>query len=202
MIIPQKKIMFVHIPKCAGSSIAAGLFNLIGMNFRTYQRTKNKNYYFIQDSMKHAKATVYRDKLGDDFDSYYKFSLIRHPRERFISALNWQHENAPGKHKLPVKELIRNWTDDQLEKIVKNRLFTPMVDYVLDENGDLLVDDVFDIRFIDQVRETLELKRINKKIRHNDKFHNFFDSKEDQDRIDYIVNLIYKKDMEYFGYEN
>lgn len=66
-ICHQRKLIFVHIPKNAGTSIYS-LFN-----------TNPKDYLPDQ------KWDKYKDHYGEYWDTYTTFSIIRNPISRFIS---------------------------------------------------------------------------------------------------------------------
>ena len=62
--------VFVHIPKCAGTSVA----HAVGM-------------YGIS----HSTAADWRAHLGPDrFDARFRFAIVRHPVDRLISQVMWQ----------------------------------------------------------------------------------------------------------------
>lgn len=197
MKLPEKNILFVHIPKCGGSSIAAGLFDSVGIKFRTYTKVRGGNQYFSSDSTKHATAEYYKSNMKS-FDDYYRFTVIRNPWERFVSQLNW-HQQATRNKRVGIGHIL-DFDDTKMRRhIGKNRLFRPMTQFVLDENGECLVNDVFDLKQIGKIRERLEIKNINRKIRNANKIKNSL-NEETYEKIDYIVNKFYKDDIEYFGY--
>lgn len=64
MICHEKKFIFLHIPKCAGNSLKDAL--PISNNLHS-----------------HSPLSTYSDNLKHD---YYKFTFIRNPWDRFVSA--------------------------------------------------------------------------------------------------------------------
>lgn len=197
MKLPEKKIVFIHIPKCGGSSIAAGLFDSVGIRFRTYLNVREKKTYFSGDDMKHATALTYKNKMKT-WDDNYKFTVIRNPWDRFVSALNW-NQDANKNKRINIEKLIK-YDDHEIEKFLNShRLFSPMTKYVLDNNGECLLDDVFDLKDIDKIRNHLHIKKINKKIRNANKIQHLL-TDETFEKIDYIVQKFYKDDIDYFGY--
>lgn len=198
MKLPQKKIIFIHIPKCGGSSIAAGLFDSVGIRFGTYLKIKDRKKYFSGDDMKHATAATYKNTMKS-WDDYYKFSVVRNPWDRFVSALNWQ-QNAKKKNRINISEFM-NYDDHQIETFINShRLFSPMTKYVLDRNGEPLLDDIFDLKHMNQIRDHLQIKKINKKIRNANKIEHMLND-DAYAKINYIVQKFYKDDIDYFGYK-
>jgi Sulfotransferase family len=68
-------LLFVHIPKTAGVSVAHAL----------RQEAKAEHRLCRQDT-KHETAAAFIDRVGVDvFRSYHSFAVVRHPLDRFIS---------------------------------------------------------------------------------------------------------------------
>ena len=65
LFLPKQKAIFLHIPKCAGQSIEKAL------GYKHHHR-----YHKTND-------------LPDDLESYFRFTFVRHPVRRFISACNY-----------------------------------------------------------------------------------------------------------------
>jgi len=77
----DKKILFVHIPKCAGTTIEEA-FSM--PNKESMQCHYNKEPGYLV-STTHLKASEIIKKLGDVTD-YYKFTTVRNPFDRLVSA--------------------------------------------------------------------------------------------------------------------
>lgn len=85
----DKKLLFVHIPKCAGTTIEEA-FNM--PNKESIQNIDNKEPGHLV-STTHLKASELIKKLGDVTD-YYKFTIVRNPFDRLISAFYQIQRNA------------------------------------------------------------------------------------------------------------
>ena len=88
------KTIFVHIPKTAGTSIEAvlgmhGDKHDIGVVPYFNQVLDREHLYGRQ--MQHMTAEAIRTVLNNDtlFDSYFKFTVVRNPWDRLVSALAW-----------------------------------------------------------------------------------------------------------------
>lgn len=94
----NNKILFVHIPKTAGKSIrkALGPFKEVKNKI-----TKNNNYH---STYSHCESSI------KDFDSYFKFTVVRNPWDRacswFFFRKNLVEKNLNGKLKNLRKDRI------------------------------------------------------------------------------------------------
>ena len=118
LFLPKYNAIFLHIPKCAGQSIEKAL------GYKHHHRNHKVN------------------DLPDDLENYFRFTFVRHPVRRFISACNYnlkvanatrkQLERADSKSLSSSKEyrlhlitsnsnydsIINDLTDGKLKKIL------------------------------------------------------------------------------------
>ena len=90
---PFLKYVFIHIPKCAGSSIHRALGVLHAQRSLPVGKTK---YH------KHAKPATVREVLGPAWNKCFKFAFIRNPWELMVSSYHWwltYAEIFPALHK-------------------------------------------------------------------------------------------------------
>ena len=93
MIFHKYKCIFIHIPKCAGSSINSYLSENINLNWR------KANYDFLYgwcpDRRVHMQHVTAKQMLElelvtyQDWNNYYKFTFIRNPWDRAYSDYLW-----------------------------------------------------------------------------------------------------------------
>jgi len=150
-IYPHLKALFVHVPKTAGTAIERALCE-------DPKRTVGG----------HTTALGYRRRFPDEFSSFFKFSVVRHPVSRFLSA--WRYLRG-----MPINNALNNaeihacgsfsvWMDSvhrepkKLDGIVH---FLPASRFLCDEGGQVLVDRLFHYEAIDSdwttICETLAL---------------------------------------------
>ena len=75
MIDHANKVIFIHIPRCAGTTIEQ---MFLGVDF-----------WDVNPVMKHATSSIYRKFYAKYWKDYYKFSIVRNPYDRFRSM--WKH---------------------------------------------------------------------------------------------------------------
>jgi hypothetical protein len=121
----DKKAIFVHIPKCAGVAVKRALFgNLSGGH------TKLSMY-----------CRVFEPEL---FLTYFKFTFVRNPWDRLVSAYHFLRGGGYGdadkkwfERELGIyrdfDDFVRNWL--RAENIHKHIHFCPQIEFLQDENN-------------------------------------------------------------------
>lgn len=187
MILPDKKLLFIHIPKTAGSSIAAALFQNEQIEYRTYIKLPEKvqQKYMAGLDLKHAPAFVYKSKL-DNYDDYYKFAIIRCPYERFYSQYNWYINHAKNISMENFASLIKS---------KESRQSYSQKYYVTEENSNkIIVNDIFQISQIEKVFEKFGLQPQRKKVSNK--------KRKDKKEISAFVNELYGEDIDFFEFDD
>lgn len=115
MIIPDKKLLFIHIPKCAGTFIErnlienTGIFNfkINGKKMRSYP--KGDGHVMVGEG-KHNCINYYKDNLSfDEFSNLYKFTFIRNPFARLFSL--YKYMQSSSKNKFVMQNNFKEWTN-------------------------------------------------------------------------------------------
>ena len=191
------KIIFIHIPKTAGSSIEhllrdEGRYELDFIGVRNGRSTHH--YMGIELKM----------ILKDLYPKYYKFSFVRNPYDRLISEYFWCRIKDVG-HKFNktfdefldyVEDVIKN---KKFFKPIENDHFIPQYSFLF-FNNKLLVNNIFKYEDIETVAPLIKkrlkikttLQHLNKSVKNEITL-----TQEQKDRI---YNL-YKIDFETFNYE-
>jgi hypothetical protein len=154
----KNKFIYLHIPRCGGTSLEAH-FKLL----------KKSNCYGVVNGFR--RVTVLHHLTGQDllesgrvskstYDEYFKFTVIRDPFFRLASDYVWQKKHDRHKEfgKLSFPQFI-----GRAEEIVQDRAFhkkqhfehfRPMTEYCF-HNGKLMVDDILLLEFLSE-----EIRRI------------------------------------------
>jgi chondroitin 4-sulfotransferase 11 len=123
------RCIFVHIPKAAGISVATALFNTAGAG--------------------HHDVRYYREVFGADFWAYFKFTFVRNPFTRLVSAYEflkrgghpaWPEDAAFNKEVLSsyrdFGDFVLQWLPRQRRAVPRVRPphFRPQVEYLMLSN--------------------------------------------------------------------
>ena len=189
------RCIFIHIPKCAGISVARALFgNNAGghTSIMQYQR-------------------VFPEKT---LDSYFKFTFVRNPYTRILSAYEYMKKGGRN-------EKDRQWAErfmhfDSFEQFVLEGLpsfpivnylhFRPQVSFLTDDRGSIRVDFIGKFESLredfDKIKHRInpraELLHLNKgkTLSSADEWTDYFTP-----AMIRTVNSIYKFDFEILGYK-
>ena len=186
------RCIFVHIPKCAGISVARSLFGTLGGGHSTVRD------YQIAYSPR-------------EFAEYFKFTIVRNPWDRLFSAYHYLKTGGmtPADREFSEAELapyddfehfVLDWVDE--ESIWRYMHFQPQHHYLCFEDGPPLVDFIgrfenlsADFRVIAARlgidRELMSLNRRSSKPGFREVY-----TPEMRDR----VGRVYARDIEMLGY--
>ena len=201
-ISEKYKCIFVHIPKAAGSSIEqSSIFQ--------DQRIKFKEYVGG-----HTTAIEYREKYPDLFKEYFKFSLVRNPFSRLVSAYCYLLKGGSGNRydTRIFKKYFEN-SDRNFISFCRNQLSKEMVDEVVhlrpqfkflcDDNMTILVDFIGkQENFSQDAKKIFQKVGLKYERKHSLKSSNkHFSEYYEKDIQDKVFEL-YQPDFELFGYQS
>lgn len=184
----KSNCVFIHIPKCGGTSITHQVFG---------QRVG------------HFTASEIKNKMQNKFNEYYSFSVTRHPLDRLYSAYTFvkndggQHGAVKNIEDFQAKE-FRSFDSFVQEWLVfntnKNILFKPQYLYLCNSNHEILVNQYFKIENKKEIENVLRNK-LNKNIviKHLNKTLPKKSYSISASTIQ-LVEEIYKLDYELFSY--
>ena len=152
MISIKHKIIFIHIPKCAGQSIENIFLRDLGLSWKERHplllRPRKANEKG-PERLAHLYAEEYF-KFGyipkEKYDNFYKFSIIRNPVDRILSEIIFQ--KIPKKNSKNIYGLES--VEEYISKVIKldkfsdlQRHISPQVKFLYDsETNKLLVDKI------------------------------------------------------------
>lgn len=141
MLSHRFKTIFVHIPKTGGQSIEHMFLKAHGLDWNTREALllkANRDKSLGPGRLAHMFAEEYHSfghVTREAYDSYYRFTTIRDPYDRMVSEFNYRkHEHKTIRDF--VASLPTNMRSDRRRHVV------PQVRFIMDEDGQLLVDDV------------------------------------------------------------
>lgn len=174
----DEKIIFIHIPKNAGSSIE-----------ECFKQTKNKTHGpFFGGHRTYEQYNKSLSVINKDIKDFFVFSVVRNPYSRAISAFCQMC-------KIPSVENFKRWAKNIPEKnFDNNEHWTPQYIYLnKDINLILRFEDMAKIKSFVKDKTGLDIPHIrrNKEINIKSLYNN--------ETLE-IIKEKYKKDFLYFGY--
>jgi len=190
MISHDRKFIFVHVGRTGGSSFERAAGVSITLDART-QHLGNTD--FIE---KHKPFDYYKKSYPSEFNSYFKFTIVRNPFERLVSRWLWRSEVIKD-NKLSLYDFINT-----RPKNSKYSEFFKLTGLSIDDSIKM-----FDyIGRFEQLQDTFaylcEKFNINiKDVHHTNMTQTFrYQDYFDNDSIE-LVNRLYKDDLRIFCYK-
>ena len=197
--------LFIHIPKCAGSSIEKYL----------EIRARNKNELhgsdgqgdFYQHWTMEKLMNVNPNKLLRP--NVFSFTIIRNPYSKLVSDFAWCKRWFKWKWiiKNNEKKGFKNFSEfiEFIEFVGVNAWshFRPMYDFIYDSNGKQIVNYVGRIENLNEDMKNISCKigkTYNELEKRNKSRHKHWKSYYNRELFD-KVNKLYKIDFETFGYD-
>ena len=219
LIYNSKKFIFVHIQKCAGSSITEALdpflqWNDIQIGVAAYGKGIQNHYHQKFNLRKHSKAKEIKKIVGDSiWNEYFVFSSVRHPCSRAVSLYTWinksirncKNKNADiWKWRVTKAALATNSFTDFIrhQDFVEPSQFS----YLSDQKKSIIVDYICrheslkeDFSYVCKHLgiNNIDIPEVNTS---NINKENYIDYYKSQDDIDVIVKK-WKDDFEQLEYE-
>lgn len=186
------KMIFIHIPKCGGISIENALF---------------------QKKIGHSKIWIYKAFDKKKFKQYYKFTFVRNPWDRLVSAFFFL--KAGGRNPKDTEwarkyiykydsfeNFVLSLKNKKVRKIILNHQhFRPQHQYIIDENGRIPFDFIGRIEHFENDFETIKAQLgLTGDLSHTNKsIHKPYSHYYNQETKNIVAN-IYKEDIELLNY--
>lgn len=192
MICHQYKTIFIHIPKTAGTSIES-MFGKV--------QIKNQNYFTeIKEPGKHWTVKQSQEKYEEFFSDYYKWTVVRNPWEKELSAYLMMRNQVKFRHmsfKTFLKEVTIPSALNSNSPVFKKQMDFLMID------GDIFVDQIIRYEYLEDGWASI-CKKINKPYQKLNELRRL--SKKptseyyDQECID-IVSKLRQDDINFLKYD-
>ena len=187
----RHQALFIHVPKSAGRSIVRGLFDV--------------------QSVEHAPAEWYQQLDPDKFARYFKFTFVRNPWDRAVSAYAYlcRGGSAASEEDALWSPFVKGFEsfDDfvcrwmNAENIMRNALFTPQVVFLKDMFGQLSMDFVGRFEYLERdYHELVQRLQVGGELPHlnqsrSQPYQEFYTQRSRD-----IVAELYAQDIAAFGY--
>ena len=189
LIIGNSKILFIHIPKCAGTSFSKALYG---------------------KQILHTTAKQFKKYFPGSFEKLFKFTIIRSPIERTISAYNFIKSSGSKDVSIDYKIIYESKAFDNFENFVTiflskkenlyiDNIFRPQIDFIF-ENNKLIVDYIGLMDNIEEVSKILKSKGISINLEHTNrqKIPSLSQKEVNEELRKKIIN-IYQSDWELYS---
>ena len=200
MIINNNKLLFIHIPKCGGSSLSLLL-----------------NKYRVESHYKHcghSNYVEYENRIGRDIDNYKIFTIVRNPWAWHVSWFHYLKGIEPRMHGHHIEHKLFNgkdfdfnnyidWLiDEKQQKSSQNFIIRNQYDWCINNDGVFKVDHILRLENLthdfnefcekyDIVDDTL--------LKINASKHNHYKSYYEPETIKIIADR-HEKDLTKFNY--
>lgn len=190
----QHRAIFIHIPKTAGTSVGEVLF------------PGNRSTHYRWDH--------YQSYCANRFQSYFKFTFVRNPFDRLVSAyvyLNQGGKSATNADRRFYQRYLSPYRS--FEQFVHEGLsnptirqwghFAPQSQFIAASDGTIMVDFVGRVEQLDQDFQTVAEKlKIKAKLKHvnatkRKHYSEYYDAQTEQ-----IVREHYATDLHLFNYQD
>jgi len=170
----EKKAIFIHIPKTAGSYLAEVLQKNYGFKNYYLQRPDHKQFCFHKDNsvkyhenkihgtIVYYKTSKYLNRImgmnEEKWNTYHKFCFVRNPFDRIVSG--WNYCN---KYNIDFDKFID--FDFNTNSFDYWHTFMPQYRHIVNEKGQRFIDF---IGYFENIEEDLKivLEKLNLKVTH------------------------------------
>ncbi len=199
MISHQFKCIYIHIPRTAGTSIEHAICG--------------QDWWSIEPATKHLIASQARSLYKDYWDSYFKFSIVRDPFTRMLSALKYSAyfvDNLQAVktytdflrgymqkfgYPITVEHDHRFNTSVESTASLPNAVYLNMLDEELDYIGKF---EELDVVFA-KISQTLGLPSMS--LAHHERSPSVLPNHVIGTEALRLLDQIFSKDLEYFDYQ-
>jgi hypothetical protein len=217
MISHKHKYIFIHIPKCGGTSVELALLKNEGVDFKNYEKDDLKflpkisqqeyriGYDYYGVTTQHRMIDQYNDSREK---KYFTFTFVRNPWERYLSEYFYTKKingtkYCNGDEFSRLFPTFKHFVMDNGEKCIWDSHRLSQIDFILNSNKNKLVNFVgrcenmqYDF---DYICGRLKIPKIKLPYRNPTK-HTHYTEYYDEETKE-IVAKQFAEDIDYFGYE-
>lgn len=199
----ERKFIFVHIPKVAGTSVIQALRPYVDKDDPLWLKKVSSKVTFLQKYLRHPPhltAQQIRTRMGADvFGDYYKFAFVRNPWDWQVSLYHYMcQEPRHFQHKLANSF---SGFEEYLQWRVKPENLLLQSAFITNDDGEVIVNYVGKLETIEddfsavcgELGVETKLPHLNKSS--HKKYVEYYDDKTTE-----IVRGAFAKDIELFGY--
>ncbi len=144
----EQKVIFIHIPKTAGTSVIKALNSLSTKPHKLFPKMET-----------HARAAEVRAVLGKNvWNDYFSFTFVRNPWAMMVSSYHWWLQKAPcfrGRlprlaHKVACMNGFDEFIRSSMGRYWINEVPGEIIDWICDCKGNQLVNYVGRVEQIDR----------------------------------------------------
>ncbi|WP_338732838.1 sulfotransferase family 2 domain-containing protein [Mangrovimonas cancribranchiae] len=226
MISHKKKLVFIHLPKCAGTSIEHALGHSEDYSGRSSQDHRSIRdiqpisladiKYFSKDFLlalryrykyyKNQKTTVnpnnYITVNKKEYDEYFKFSFVRNPYHRAYSWYNGIMKDPVHRKQYNIDSDI-TFEEFLVKYLHKKRLMKPYMHFLKEYSGKIPLDFIGRFESLEDdfkfICDTLNIK-VELPHKNNKKSFQKDYSKVYTEKSYNLITEYYKEDISYFNY--
>jgi hypothetical protein len=192
----RHKILYIHIPKCYGTSIVQ-TFQIVD-EVTLFNENLPKLKPNIEMPVINTYPQHYTFKETENFDLAvnHSFATVRNPYERIISQWKYQKDNAFLFPYKKVNIVFKDWVYDLFKRFKNGRLNDtrhdmPQTDFIFDANDRQLVNEIIKCEGLSKIYG-LTLFHSNKSMS-NERPEITFELKR-------MIDEVYKRDFELLEY--
>ena len=224
MISRPLKLIYVHIPKTAGTSITSSIEDFENSNFplnsyKTFLLEKVSNFwhnYFYSKSEAlfcHSTALEIKNSIGEkNWNTFSKFAFVRNPWDRLVSVYHYYRQGGNKDNiDLAISSKIPSNFTTFVEKMYEisglfpeDRISTHLKSqksFIFDKDDKLMVDKVFRFENLyEDFQRMCDIFNLNISLPHQRKSsHNNYETYYNK-ILKNKVEELYSEDIEIFGY--
>ncbi len=136
------KFIFFAVPRTATHSVRAALTPFLAEDDWRQERLSQQQVLPVEELARaghgHIGVRAIQPHLNEEqWSSYYKFAIVRHPYDRFVSACAFLNRNNEEFADDPVDWMMKAF---ERERFVRRVLVRPQVDMLVNHEGKLALD--------------------------------------------------------------